>query len=78
MTYGSAYYSVLQRQDNKTGESHNVSPWPVYLGGAESDELRYRFGWTHPVLFSPVASKASCSSRRRSSSRAPIAACIGR
>jgi photosystem II stability/assembly factor-like uncharacterized protein len=54
VTYGGAYYSVLQRQNNATGESHNVSPWPVYLGGAESDELRYRFGWTHPVLFSPA------------------------
>ena len=52
-TYGGAYYSVLFRQQNVIGQDQNVSPWPTYLGGASSAELRYRFGWTHPVLFSP-------------------------
>jgi len=54
VTYGGAYYSVLFRQDNKVGQDHNLSPWPTYLGGASASELRYRFGWTHPVLFSPA------------------------
>ena len=53
-TYGGAYYSTLFRQDNKVGQDQNLSPWPTYLGGASSGELRYRFGWTHPVMFSPA------------------------
>ena len=53
-TYGGAYYSTLFRLENKIGQGKNVSPWPTYLGGAPASELRYRFGWTHPVLFSPV------------------------
>lgn len=54
VTYGGAYYSAMFRQDNKVGQDKNVSPWPTYLGGASSGELRYRFGWTHPVFFSPA------------------------
>ena len=53
-TYGGAYYSTLFRQDNATSQQQNVSPWPTYLGGASSGELRYRFGWTHPIFFSPA------------------------
>lgn len=54
VTFGGAYYSVLFRQDNKVGQDHNLSPWPAYLGGAPAREQRYRFGWTHPILFSPA------------------------
>jgi photosystem II stability/assembly factor-like uncharacterized protein len=52
VTYGSGYYSVLLRQDNSVGQSHNVSPWPTYLSGSPAAAARYRFGWTHPILFS--------------------------
>jgi photosystem II stability/assembly factor-like uncharacterized protein len=52
VTYGAAYYSALIRQDDSVGEAHNVSPWPTYLSGASARETKYRFGWTHPVLFS--------------------------
>ncbi len=53
-TFGGAYYSVLFHQDNTVGQDHNVSPWPTYLGGSSAAEQKYRFGWTHPVLFSPA------------------------
>ncbi|MDE2306492.1 MAG: hypothetical protein KGL34_13085, partial [Gammaproteobacteria bacterium] len=53
VTYGSNYYSVMLRFDMKTGEARSVSPWPLYQDGASSAELKYRFGWTHPILFSP-------------------------
>ena len=35
----------------------SVSPWPHYQEGASSGELKYRFGWTHPILFSPANPK---------------------
>ncbi len=54
VTFGGAYNSALIRQDNNVGQTHNVSPWPTYLSGAPASEQRYRFGWTHPLLFSPA------------------------
>lgn len=52
VTFGSGYYSILLRYDMATGQSREVSPWPEYQEGAASGELKYRFGWTHPILFS--------------------------
>ncbi len=54
VTYGSGYFSIFLRYDRTTGEYSSVSPWPNYEEGASSGELRYRFGWTHPILFSPA------------------------
>jgi photosystem II stability/assembly factor-like uncharacterized protein len=54
ITYGSGYFSIFLRYDLATGQFASVSPWPNYQEGASSGELRYRFGWTHPILFSPV------------------------
>ena len=54
VTYGSGYYSALMRMETPTGELKNVSPWPKYLSGSSSAEMTYRFGWTHPIFFSPV------------------------
>jgi len=57
ITYGSGYFSIFMRYDMSTGEYREVSPWPYYQEGASSAELRYRFGWTHPILFSPTNPK---------------------
>ena len=54
ITYGSGYFSILLRHDARTGQYREVSPWPEYQEGAASRELKYRFGWTHPILFSPA------------------------
>lgn len=54
ITFGSGYYSILMRYDQSTGQYREVSPWPEYQEGAASKELKYRFGWTHPILFSPA------------------------
>ncbi|MBV8345434.1 MAG: glycosyl hydrolase, partial [Candidatus Eremiobacteraeota bacterium] len=53
VTYGSGYYSAFVRLDRITGNAKNVSPWPRYMAGASSHETKYRFGWTHPIFFSP-------------------------
>ncbi len=52
VTFGSGYYSIFLRYDEKTGQYRSVSPWPNYLEGSTSGEQKYRFAWTHPVLFS--------------------------
>jgi photosystem II stability/assembly factor-like uncharacterized protein len=54
VTYGSGYYSSFVQLDRHTGQAKNVSPWPRYMAGAASSETKYRFGWTHPILFSPA------------------------
>ena len=56
ITFGSGYFSILMRYDSATGQYRGISPWPNYQEGASSGELKYRFGWTHPILFS-VANK---------------------
>src|SRR5262249_11293653 len=37
-----------------TGDMKDVSPWPRYMSGATSAEMQFRFGWTHPIFFSPA------------------------
>jgi photosystem II stability/assembly factor-like uncharacterized protein len=54
VTYGSGYFSIFLRYDRKTDQYQSVSPWPRYREGSASRELEYRFGWTHPILFSPA------------------------
>ena len=54
ITFGSGYYSILLTHDAVTGQLQSVSPWPNYQEGASSGELKYRFAWTHPILFSPA------------------------
>lgn len=57
VTYGSGYYSIFVKDNLKTEQMQSVSPWPLYRSGASSAELKYRFGWTHPILFSPANPK---------------------
>ncbi|MGE5323036.1 MAG: WD40/YVTN/BNR-like repeat-containing protein, partial [Actinomycetota bacterium] len=57
ITYGSGYFSIFLRQDRRTDQYKSVSPWPFYQEGASSGELKNRFGWTHPILFSPANPK---------------------
>ncbi|HVA56456.1 MAG: glycosyl hydrolase [Gemmatimonadaceae bacterium] len=54
LTYGAGYFSIFLRRDQSTEEYQSVSPWPNYQEGASSAELKYRFAWTHPILFSPA------------------------
>lgn len=57
VTYGSGYFSIFLQYDATIGQYRSVSPWPNYQEGAASEELKYRFGWTHPILFSPANPK---------------------
>ncbi|HTX55727.1 MAG TPA: hypothetical protein VMD47_01350 [Candidatus Acidoferrales bacterium] len=54
ITFGAGYVSSLAQLQTSTGEEKNVSPWPLYMSGATSAETKYRFGWTHPIMFSPA------------------------
>ncbi len=44
---------ALQRYDHRSRQIRLVNVWPEHHGGMGAGELRYRFGWTFPILFSP-------------------------
>jgi photosystem II stability/assembly factor-like uncharacterized protein len=44
---------ALQRYDHRTGHIQLVNVWPEVYGGIGPKELKYRFPWTFPILFSP-------------------------
>ena len=54
VTYGAGYFTSLLQLDYATGEAQNVSPWSIYKSGVAASSQKYRFGWTHPVMFSPA------------------------
>ena len=54
ITYGSNYFSIFAKYDLKTHQFQSISPWPLYRSGGSSAAEKYRFGWTHPILFSPA------------------------
>lgn len=57
ITYGSGYFSIFVKLNLQTEQMRSVSPWPLYKSGASSAEQEDRFGWTHPILFSPADPK---------------------
>jgi len=57
VTYGAGYFSIFLSYNLATGQFRDLSPWPDYLEGSSSGEQKYRFGWTHPVFFSPADPK---------------------
>ncbi|MGB6974253.1 MAG: exo-alpha-sialidase [Terracidiphilus sp.] len=57
ITYGSGYFSIFVKYNLRTGQFESVSPWPLYRSGESSAEMKDRFGWTHPILFSPANPK---------------------
>ncbi|RNJ42616.1 glycosyl hydrolase [Mesorhizobium erdmanii] len=44
---------ALQRYDHRTRQIRLVSVWPEKISGMASKNMRYRFGWTFPITFSP-------------------------
>ena len=57
IVYGSEYYSLFWKNDRISDQHQDVSPWPDFLDGRSSAAQKYRFGWTHPILFSPTNGK---------------------
>jgi photosystem II stability/assembly factor-like uncharacterized protein len=54
ITYADAYYSDEFRDDERTGQITNVSPWPEFKFGLAGNEIKYRYGWWHrPAMFAP-------------------------
>jgi photosystem II stability/assembly factor-like uncharacterized protein len=44
---------ALQRWDRRTGQMQLVNIWPEESTGVAPKDLKYRFAWTFPIVFSP-------------------------
>ncbi len=53
IVYGGSYGGFLHRVDHDTGAQRDVNIWPNDPMGAGAADLKYRFQWNYPILFSP-------------------------
>ncbi|MES1240030.1 MAG: glycosyl hydrolase [Acidobacteriota bacterium] len=53
VVYGGSYGGFLQRVNHATGERRDVNVWPDDPMGWGAADLKYRFQWNFPILFSP-------------------------
>jgi len=45
--------NALQRYDHRTKQVQLVTVWPEVYFGQGAQDMKYRFSWTYPILFSP-------------------------
>lgn len=53
VVFGGNYGGDLSMIDHRTGESRSVDPWPDNPMGHPAIDLKHRFQWTFPIVFSP-------------------------
>ncbi|HEY6333749.1 MAG TPA: glycosyl hydrolase, partial [Blastocatellia bacterium] len=53
IVFAGSYGGLITRQDHRTGQLRNVSPWPDNPMGYPASDLKYRFQWNFPIVFSP-------------------------
>ena len=53
IVFAGSYGGLITRQDHHTGQERNVSPWPDNPMGWPASDIKYRFQWNFPIVFSP-------------------------
>ena len=53
IVFAGSYGGLLTRKDMRTGLEWNVNPWPDNPMGYSSEDIKYKFQWTFPIVFSP-------------------------
>ena len=53
IVYAGSYGGEVDRYDHRTGETKAVNPWPVNPIGWAAADVKHRFQWTEPIVFSP-------------------------
>jgi photosystem II stability/assembly factor-like uncharacterized protein len=53
VVFAGSYGGLITRRDHRTGQERNVSPWPDNPMGYGAADLKYRFQWNFPIVFSP-------------------------
>ena len=55
----------LNKFNRRTGQSTEVNPYPWMYSGEPSSEIRERWQWTYPIIFSPANDKILYASSQR-------------
>ncbi|GAC1477265.1 MAG: hypothetical protein NVS1B4_19640 [Gemmatimonadaceae bacterium] len=53
IAFAGSYGGLLTRKDRRTHISRLVNPWPDNPMGYSSEDIKYRFQWTFPIVESP-------------------------
>ncbi|MDQ3819961.1 MAG: glycosyl hydrolase, partial [Acidobacteriota bacterium] len=53
IVFAGSYGGLITRYDHRSGQLRNVSPWPENPMGHGAADLKYRFQWNFPIVFSP-------------------------
>jgi photosystem II stability/assembly factor-like uncharacterized protein len=53
IVYAGSYGGDISRYDHRTGEGQAINPWPVNPIGWAAADVKHRFQWTEPIVFSP-------------------------
>ena len=53
IVYGGSYGGFLLRMDHATGDRRLIDVWPDNPMGWGAGQLKYRFNWNFPLMFSP-------------------------
>lgn len=51
--YAGSYGGLLTRYNHRTGQQRDVNPYPDNPMGHAPSDLKYRFQWNFPIVFSP-------------------------
>ncbi|HEX8801449.1 MAG TPA: hypothetical protein VF772_22690 [Terriglobales bacterium] len=57
IVYAGSYGGEITRYDHRTRQEQAVNPWPINPIGWAAADVRHRFQWTEPIVFSPHDSK---------------------
>ena len=53
IVYAGSYGGDISRYDHRTAETQAINPWPRNPIGWGMADLKHRFQWTEPIVFSP-------------------------
>ncbi len=53
IVYAGSYGGEITRYDHRTREEQSINPWPINPIGWGAGDLKHRFQWTEPIVFSP-------------------------
>jgi photosystem II stability/assembly factor-like uncharacterized protein len=53
VVYAGSYGGEVTRYDHRTHQEQAVNPWPINPIGWAAADVRHRFQWTEPIVFSP-------------------------
>ena len=51
--YAGSYGGEISRQDRHTRQEQSINPWPINPIGWAAADVKHRFQWTEPIVFSP-------------------------